>query len=145
MLSVPYPQQTESRNLGTLGSCSFPHVTLTLFYVIPCVTSTKHNSNCQKVKKEVYLFLVGWFVCTLTNFMSTVSKLEKVSGPEPHKNKLIGINYIKRQMGELVERVLHDLKVMGSFPAWVQFWLTLKYSGYIFESSWLMIMDLHTG
>ena len=25
--------------------------------------------------------------------MSTVSKLEKVSGPEPHKNKFIGINY----------------------------------------------------
>ena len=49
--------------------------------------------------------------------MSTVSKLEKVSGPEPHKNKLIGINYIQSQMAELVERVLHNLKVMGSFPA----------------------------
>ena len=35
------------------------------------------------------------------------------------------------QVAELVERVLHGLKVVDSIPAQTQFWLTLKYSCYI--------------
>ena len=34
-------------------------------------------------------------------------------------------------MAELVEQLLHDLKFVGSIPAQVLFWLTLKYLGYL--------------
>ena len=55
------------------------------------------------------------------------------------------LNNTQSQMAELVERVLPDLKFVGSIPAKVQFWLNVKYLVYLSEYSWLMIKDLHTG
>ena len=61
-----------------------------------------------------------------------ISFLVGPTRPLPTRHTLY---YRRSHMADLVEWVHHHLEVLGSIPTLVQFWSTVKYSGYLSEYS----------